>query len=97
MSPALLILGPVIVISLLWIIAESQADGGRLGQWYDQAFGVSRPEEREEPGRGARPSLRAPGSSRPYSWGDDPDLYVELFRAELAALPETPNRRTADA
>lgn len=90
MNPAMVILSPVILISLLWIIAESQHRGGRLGQWYDEIFGRpgGRGAEEEEPGGGARIE-RAPGPSRIYSWGDDHDLCVELFRAELALLPET--------
>lgn len=39
MNPAIVILGPVVLISLLWIIAESQHRGGWLGQWYDELFG----------------------------------------------------------
>lgn len=97
MNPAIVILGPVIVISLLWIIAESQHRGGWLGQWYDELFGRpgGREAEEEEPGGGAHIE-RAPGLSRInepggviiYSWGADPELCIALFRDELAQLPE---------
>lgn len=87
MNPALVILLPVILISTLWIVAEHQYANTRLGRWIDGLLREEpRPEETAVLGGGA--ASRAPDTSRPYSWGDDPALCLALFRAELDALPE---------
>lgn len=98
MNPALIILGPVIVISLLWIVAEHQHANTRLGRWLDGLIREeSRPDETEVSGGAAASrapdtsraqTVHDPGISRPYSWGDDQDLCLALFRAELNSLPE---------